>query len=502
MKTISSYFPNLITYFFVLLFTYASISKLLDFENFQVQIAQSPLLSAYAGFISYFTIVIELFCVVLLIVPKMRLLGLYMSLGLMAAFSIYIYLILNYSDFVPCSCGGILEKMGWKEHLIFNIVCVFMAVGAISILSYQKGTSTYHSIVQQFVSIVFSCCLVVYLFYSSEYIIKKENNFTRRFMMHPILKDLKIDLGSSNYYFAGFDKDHIFLGNRKYPQKITIYSRDLKDKDSLIIELDQMKYPFRNLQLSVKSPFYFLADGSIPIIYRGKLGNPSARTISYQDAFFNKAIPLDSSNFVVRTQSRKDNSLLIAGLNLDEKTSILQLHPAILQKQFDGVFDLDGYFAKDNNSEKTVYVYNYRNQFVVLNKNLAVIARNKTIDTTNGSKTQYKALSNGSYKLSSPSQKTNGLASMYKNLVLIQSNLRGKHESTDSWRVADIIDVYDYEKSSYEGSIYLEKENNQSIRDLIFTNDALFSLAGSYLIKYKITRTLDKHIKKGEAENH
>ena len=82
----------------------------MDFGNFQVQIAQSPLLSAYAGFISYATIIVELLIVVTLIVPKFRLIGLYSSMGIMIAFTIYIYLILNFSDFVPCSCGGLLEK--------------------------------------------------------------------------------------------------------------------------------------------------------------------------------------------------------------------------------------------------------------------------------------------------------------------------------------------------------------------------------------------------------
>lgn len=33
----------------VLLFVYAAISKLLDFENFRIQLGQSPLLSAFAG---------------------------------------------------------------------------------------------------------------------------------------------------------------------------------------------------------------------------------------------------------------------------------------------------------------------------------------------------------------------------------------------------------------------------------------------------------------------
>jgi len=43
----------------------------------------------------------------------------------MTAFTVYIFLILNYSPFVPCSCGGVLEDLGWWEHLWFNgVVCL------------------------------------------------------------------------------------------------------------------------------------------------------------------------------------------------------------------------------------------------------------------------------------------------------------------------------------------------------------------------------------------
>ena len=61
----------------------------------------------------------------------------------LSAFTVYIYLILNYSDFVPCSCGGILEKLGWTEHLIFNGICVIMGVVAIirTVKNRTYGTS-------------------------------------------------------------------------------------------------------------------------------------------------------------------------------------------------------------------------------------------------------------------------------------------------------------------------------------------------------------------------
>lgn len=65
-------FVQVVSYLYILLFVYASISKLLDFENFQVQLAQSPLLSAYAGTIAPLVIFTELFIVLLLCNSKVK----------------------------------------------------------------------------------------------------------------------------------------------------------------------------------------------------------------------------------------------------------------------------------------------------------------------------------------------------------------------------------------------------------------------------------------------
>lgn len=82
---------QIICYLYVLLFVYTAISKLLDFENFGIQLAQSPLLSAYAGLIAPSVIIVELLIVLLLCFKATRLIGLYASFFLMIAFTIYLF---------------------------------------------------------------------------------------------------------------------------------------------------------------------------------------------------------------------------------------------------------------------------------------------------------------------------------------------------------------------------------------------------------------------------
>jgi uncharacterized membrane protein YphA (DoxX/SURF4 family) len=127
-----------ISYLFILLFIYAAASKLMDYDKFKIQVGQSPLLTNYAGVIAWFIPALEIVIAVLLTVKRTVLLGLYASLSLMVMFTVYIILILNFAERVPCSCGGILERMSWTTHLVFNIVFVALALAGILLGSEKK----------------------------------------------------------------------------------------------------------------------------------------------------------------------------------------------------------------------------------------------------------------------------------------------------------------------------------------------------------------------------
>ncbi|HWJ91892.1 MAG TPA: MauE/DoxX family redox-associated membrane protein [Flavisolibacter sp.] len=115
----------------ILLFVYAAVSKLLDYQKFRVQLGQSPLLTNFAFVLAWFVPALEIIIAVLLATDRYRLTALYASFSLMVVFSAYIFFITRFASHVPCSCGGVLEKMSWDQHLIFNIVFVVMAAVAI-----------------------------------------------------------------------------------------------------------------------------------------------------------------------------------------------------------------------------------------------------------------------------------------------------------------------------------------------------------------------------------
>jgi hypothetical protein len=128
MKKQIEVWVEIISLLFIVLFGYAASSKLLTYEKFEVQIGQSPLLTGLGEFLPVCVLSVEFLVVVFLMIERLRLVGLIMSFSLMVMFTAYIGAILTFSPYLPCSCGGVLELLGWRAHFIFNLVFVGLSV--------------------------------------------------------------------------------------------------------------------------------------------------------------------------------------------------------------------------------------------------------------------------------------------------------------------------------------------------------------------------------------
>ncbi|AUP78712.1 MauE/DoxX family redox-associated membrane protein [Flavivirga eckloniae] len=130
---------ELICFLYILLFVYAALSKLLIFDTFKAQIEQSQMLTHFAGIIVWIIPPLEILIALLIIFPRFRQLGMYAAFNLMVMFTAYIFIVLNFSDDIPCSCGGIIEKLGWTEHLIFNIFFVILGFMGILLINEKRN---------------------------------------------------------------------------------------------------------------------------------------------------------------------------------------------------------------------------------------------------------------------------------------------------------------------------------------------------------------------------
>ena len=112
----------------IILWVYAAVSKLETFEAFQQQLLRQPLPLWLTAPLAWGLPVMELTAALLLIYRRSRGVGLLLSFLLMLLFTGYVGLaVLGVWEELPCACGGVLSSLGWREHLVFNVVYTLVA---------------------------------------------------------------------------------------------------------------------------------------------------------------------------------------------------------------------------------------------------------------------------------------------------------------------------------------------------------------------------------------
>jgi hypothetical protein len=111
----------------ILLFVYTGTSKFIGLNGFIITLKKSPLLHNYSTLVAWSIILLEISISALLFFNNTRLIGLYAASSLMLVFTLYVGYMILFIPHLPCSCGGVIRYMSWKQHLIFNIIFALLA---------------------------------------------------------------------------------------------------------------------------------------------------------------------------------------------------------------------------------------------------------------------------------------------------------------------------------------------------------------------------------------
>jgi len=470
-----------IAYLFVLLFIYAAVSKLLDFENFRVQLGQSPMLGAYAEFIIWAMPLLEILVAVALSIGRYRRTGLLASYILMVMFTAYIYTILNYSSFVPCSCGGVLEKMSWNEHLIFNIVFIVLGLLGVFIAS-QNIQSARKTAVEVVLFTAAGILSVIALFLASEEKIHFNNGFTRRVPHSPVKVLQGISLEHNSFYIAGYDQGRIYLGNTTAPKYIMEVDTSLSIRNAYRLDQSNYDFNFATAQVRVEDGCYYFADGTIPVIYRGATNDWKGSPIYKGKIKFETFEVVDTCRFAVRGLHPQTGENYLALIDIHNKRPA-QKGSDILEKQIDGVFDTDGLLSYNPKLKAILYTYYYRNQYLLTSPALDSITRGTTIDTLQQADLKFAYLQNGrEKKFAKQPEKINTYAATSGNYLYIKSKRLGKYDRPEILKQASIIDVYRLDDNSYQFSFYFYNYNGEEIISFKVYDDILVGLTKQYLV--------------------
>jgi hypothetical protein len=238
----------------------------------------------------------------------------------------------------------------------------------------------------------------------------------------------------------------------------------------------------------ISSPYFFLTDGTVPCIFRGKISDWKAKQITGIKTHFSVFEPIDSTTAAIRSRNPKNNESILGQLKLSTDTTMAFFDETLLQKQIDGVFDCDGMLRYNQETQKLVYSYFYRNQFIVADKNLKLSYRGNTIDTTTTAKIKIATLSNGDRKLAEPPLMVNKLISTSGNQLFVYS--KGRYESNKLWKQTSVIDIYDLKTKNYNYSFNVYHVNNKKPQEMLATKDKVYFIFDNTIVAYQIDRSV------------
>lgn len=295
---------------------------------------------------------------------------------------------------------------------------------------------------------------VAILFIMSDIMKDNRSSFLRQFPSHVVLEGNDYDLGYHSYYIAGGTLEQIYLGNYSSPLHLLMLNRNLTDTLHIRLKVEGvMEQKFWSARVRVDSPYFYMYDGAVPRIYKGNTADWTAHRIGYDNEYFLDLEPIGAGSFFIKSLSLSDES--VVG-KISAGSPHYKFTTGILQKQVDGVFCTDGTVSYNNYLAQLVYVYRYRNEFIVMDTNLNVAYRGNTIDTTTHAKINVATIaSTNARTFSSPPLVVNKQSSTYKNWLFVNSDLLAKNEHPDALKEASVIDVYDLRNSKYSFSFYL-----------------------------------------------
>ena len=126
MRPVST-FSNGLVVVLLLVFSYSFFAKVLNFNQFSVDILASPLIAAhFVNPVRFLVPGIELL-IILLILSPYRIWGYYLAFYVMIVFTTYFILFYQVAQ-SSCGCGKLFEDLGYYPHLGVNIVLIITCV--------------------------------------------------------------------------------------------------------------------------------------------------------------------------------------------------------------------------------------------------------------------------------------------------------------------------------------------------------------------------------------
>ena len=327
-----------------------------------------------------------------------------------------------------------------------------------------------------------SALTVILLCFFSDGFRHNKNNFIRLLPPSKVTPANILDFKTGGWNFAGYSGDSIYMGNLYTPDRLTRTDFNLRNTIAVKLRIpDGTKLTGGYFNL-INGSSVFTLDGNQPLLLTGNKLDRILKPAS-KPPYFTQAIHTGSNSFILRVVQAGQNRLVTYRTD----SAGFRMSANLLEKQVDGIFCTDGNLVKVPNSNKIIYLYYYRNQFICADDNLNLLYKGKTIDTVSHAhiKVDYiKSLNETT--ISSPPLYVNKQSAANEKYLFVHSALIADNEIAESLEKVSVIDVYAVKDGTYQFSFYLPDFRGNKIRDFRVYGQSLYALYDHYLYKYQL----------------
>lgn len=319
----------------------------------------------------------------------------------------------------------------------------------------------------------------------------KPSTFSRTFAKVKITQEAILEPDDRDLYFAGADEDNIYLGHYRMPYLLIKCDKRLQQSEEIGLKMhgvDSVRNPGQ-FKTIVDPPYFYMANGVMPILLRGKIGDWKAEPfIPYDEYYFTSVVPITPSTFALTSFSTYQKGLQLALLNALD-TPHFKFNFELLKQQQDGLFSVYGYTLPYKQEKKIVYVYTYRNEYLIIDSTLENHQIKNTIDTFSVAPIRVGSYDhNTQHTLSTPPNIVNGPSCISENSLYIQSTSLAKNEDPVDFMNASTIDVYDLKKGKYSFSIHIPNLNGTSLSDFRVIEDHIYAIYGNSIVLFSFPK--------------
>lgn len=321
------------------------------------------------------------------------------------------------------------------------------------------------------------CCLASLLLLAACTHSDESISFARHFGMTPS-SDTLLSIDTDHYYVAGNTDSILYLGKESQPLHLVaihFYTNHIQPFTITCHALTCSPSPYGRVHI-LKEHFY-ITDRSGTCVWKGLIQDAQAYVHMMDTPPLIESV-VRGDTFNVHLLIGKEGSDVEPENVLAVLTdSITSLSPSLLTKQGDGLYSSDGFLRYSKASNVLVYLYFYRNEYLVIDpRSLALLHTGHTIDTVQHAHISPVKMKEGTYSMDSPPLIVNAQARIEGETLYVHSLIRGNGEDAKRFKRDALIDTYDLKNHGYKKSFYLPVSDRKQIENFTVIEKYVFAI--------------------------